>query len=361
MTTETIPADVSDTDATAAAELQKEEQAQAEQERLEREEAELDTHMSDRDRKMAEVKEARALEMAENVAAAAEINGPHTNGPANEIDDDEVVNVAPVLPDDDRWKMNDQGQRVRSLMVNGQPVELSEDDYERHLQKDLAGDAKLRHAAEWEARLREQEAELSQRQNSRQEQGGNLPGEPDDERAALLELATTYQDQLLEGDTEEAAASLVDAMLAVKGRSDPTLTPDELAEQTSQRVMERMNQQEIEKDVQTGWDAFQNDYPKIAESETLTAAADVHRARLIEKHPDWLFSKVIAEAGRLTTEEFGLNPPATTDEDRLARKAKLTPMPRAQQTRTHVQEKAPVKDLSPAATVERMKAGRAGG
>jgi len=252
------------------------------------------------------------------------------------------------------WDLNDQGQLVKKLKVNGRVVELTEKQYDEQLAKDLAGDEKLRRANEKERQL---EQELERRDRGLREQH-QPPSGADDEafEAALSE----YHEAVYAGDTDKAKEKLRE--IARAGRQSSTPNIDDLRSSISRQVRDDIEQEQQEKDVQKGWSAFQEEYSEIASHEKRLAYADIHLKEVQAEHPEYSPADMFMEAGRRTAEELGLAKKKTAGDDtareRLNRKQHLSSVPRSNSARAPVEERPKV-DNSPEGKIARMRAARA--
>jgi hypothetical protein len=184
VTDETIQTDVpaateAQTDATAAIETPAVEEAV--------------NHASRREQRMAQVAEKRKAERDDGMKAAAQMANPELSDeeydaqlaaanqrPAEDGADPVDGNLGPegsetaADPDVDAENGEagtdqpaaEEQPKTRKLKVNGQILEMTEEEYERQLSKDLAGDLKLREAAQRDQQLRDREAELQRREQA---------------------------------------------------------------------------------------------------------------------------------------------------------------------------------------------------
>lgn len=264
------------------------------------------------------------------------------------------------------WQTRADGVRVKTLMVNGQPREVTEEQYDRLAQKELAGDQKLRLAAEFERKLAERHRQLEAREQQLNQRTVQPPvqGVANDE---LEKMVVQHSELLLEGDTDAANALMVKIISAGRGNAT-TPSLDEIAEQAATRVERRQAHNAHSQSVQSGWIEFQQSYADVLADEDAIAFADIQIKRIESRNPGMAPRDVILEAGRITRERLklgggtqqALQTSGTGKEvraEREERKANLRPIPKGNSTR-NVPVKAPAVDYSPAAKIERMRTGR---
>lgn len=339
---------------------------------------ELNDPASKRERKMAELAEKRREERERERKAAALMNDPDLTEEeydsrlksiqegADEPGEDEgedppetddqpaAEQPKPAEPDERGWLTREDGTRVKRLVVNGRQVEMTEEQYDRQVQKALAGDERLRQAAEYEQRLRQREQQLNQQaQQSRQQPPSGASSVDFDK--ALAE----YHDALLEGDTDAARQKLGEVFQA--GRQSSTPNIEDLVSTVATRVAQTQAQERHRESVQSAWDKFQTEYSDIANDDGLIAYADTQIKRLRAENPNGDPEFIMLEAGRLTREKLGLGKPTQQPSDdraaRMERKANLKPIPKASGARAPSKAEPKV-DMSPAAKIARMRASR---
>jgi hypothetical protein len=368
MTDETIQQDVSDAGQKGQAAETTSSTAEGQAEHR----APLTDPVSVRERKMADLAQKRIEERERERKAAALMNDPDLSedeydarikaAAAPDEDEDDEADPKPepaaqkpkaTEPDARGWRTRDDGVRIKTLKVNGQTVEMTEDEYDRQLQKEIAGDQKLRLAAEREQQLARREQEIARRM---QEVSQPPKGAAQDVERALSE----YHDALLDGDTDAAKAKLLDVINA--GRQSSTPNIDDIVSQVATRVEHTQAAKRHKESVEEGWSTFKRDYSDIVADEGLLAYADTQVKRLRQEKPELSPAQVILEAGRITREKLGLGkvpaPPSADRADRMERKANLKPIQRASGARAPSAEKPKV-DMSPAAKIARLRAGRA--
>lgn len=257
-------------------------------------------------------------------------------------------------PDERGWYTRDDGTRVKRLVVNGRQVEMTEEQYDRQVQKALAGDERLRQAAERERQLALREQQLNQQSQQSRQQPPSGASSADFDKA-LAE----YHDALLEGDTDAARQKLGEVFQA--GRQSSTPNIEDLVSTVATRVAQTQAQERHRESVLSAWDKFQTEYADIADDDGLLAYADTQIKRLRAENPDRKPEVLFMEAGRLTRERLGLSKPQPQQSgdraERKERKANLKPIPKASGARAPSKAEPKV-DMSPQAKIARMRAGR---
>lgn len=338
---------------------------------------------SARERKMAEVAEKRIAEREEARKAAALMDNPDLTeeefdaqqvaSPEGEATQEDVSSDAledgdgpetPVAEDlgtdvpekqdavPAGWDRRDDGVLVKRLKVNGEIKELTQDEYDRQLSKELAGDQKLRIAAEMEQRLRQREEELARREQQFQ-QPPQQDAVPDIDSALDEFVGAIY-----EGDSDAAKAKM--KAIIEQGRQSSTPNMDQLVSTAATQVQATIAEERRKQDQIDGWNAFESEYGDIAGSDRLMAYADVVLKEVQAEKPEASISELYMETGKRTREQLGLNkqPVPRADANRENRKANLKPVPKAGST-VDKPKPTPQVDMSAAAKIARMRQSRA--
>lgn len=334
--------------------------------------AAAESQLSRRDQKMKDIAEKRKAERDAGTKAAALMADP-------ELSDDEydAKLAARNEPDSQHAESTEQEEatpaengeaghppaaeehssKTRKLKVNGQLVELSEADYERHLSKDLAGDQKLRQAAEAERSIRQREQDLERREAALRQ-----PPKPPGSDAPDVDAAIDgYVEAIYSGDADAAKQKLKLALAAGRQTSTPNI--EELVKQAVTRDQQSRDIQRRNENAQEGWQAFSSEYAEIATDDVKIAAADVHLKKVLAENPELSPKDAILEAGKRTRAMFSpprdvSNPTAKhTDASRIDRKAQLTRVPKSGTPAARAE--APQIDMSTKAKIQRARAARA--
>jgi len=259
------------------------------------------------------------------------------------------------------WHENESGQTVRSLSVNGRMVEVTQEQYERFAQKDMAGDEKLNRAAAVEKVLTQREKTISERERVFEANSQPPAGAGDESLDSMID---EFQEAITEGDLDVARDKMRD--LIKSGRQEPTLDMETVVAQATTRMERNAEQKVAADDVTDGYEEFQRQYSDVFDDDDALAFADIQMKNLKRDKPEMPFSERALEAGRITRDRLGLqgggNNLPTGDADQLrterqARKATLSPIQGTGKAHK-VAEKAK-RDLSPSANIARMRAGRA--
>lgn len=198
----------------------------------------------------------------------------------------------------DKLVLEDGKVKVR-LKVDGKVQLLELDSLTQDAQKYLAGDARLREAAEAKRRndqtlqqLQAQEAQLKQRQQQPPATAGADDKELDDEAAEFANLVLT-------GTKEEVAAA---TKKILKKAARPTAAPvDEDA--IVRKTRAQLAQEAYDASLVRGFDRFQKEFKDVFEDDDLRAAADARTDRISNEHPDWAPEQVILEAAKQIREK----------------------------------------------------------
>lgn len=207
---------------------------------------------------------------------------------------------------DDKAAREDSGEQdeedLVAIVVDGEERQVPRDKvYEqgiRALQKESAADKrlaeateKMRAATEYENRVKQQvEAQL--RNQKREENDGEPLSKKQDEE--IRAKARRIIDKILDGNEDEAAAALAEAMSG-RGDSTPSFDKNTLAQEVTQKVQRDL-------DAQAGIAALKERYAHIANDTQLWNMADRETIRISQEHPDWKPSRVILEAAKTVDE-----------------------------------------------------------
>lgn len=345
--------------------------------------------VSRREAKMAALRESRKAEQVEGQREAWLMNNPESteedyqallakeSPPEGEPADEGTV-TAPVSAAEDGtpapadppatnhgWETVN-GVRYKTLMVNGQPKQISEEQYDRMIQKELAGDDKLRRAAQVEQDLNRRQQLLDERERNLQ----SIQPPNTDAGEALRTAIAKHTELLLEGDVDAANEKMVE--IVNLGRASSTPNIDVIADQAATRAVTRVERKAAQdahnSSINDGWETLKRDYSDVVGDEDFLAFADIQVKKLGEANPDWTPKQVIVEAGRVTREKLKLSGTATPGAvtttttsnitgERKQRKSSIRPLPTVSGKRQEL--KAPAqKDMSPQAKIDRMRAGR---
>lgn len=339
---------------------------------------------SKRERKLAEIAEKRREEIKVEREGAAEIDGPFSeqvsppeavstdnedNDPIGEEEDPGDEQLSATAAQDqpatqtNGWSVGEDGTRTKTLMVNGEAKQISEEQYDRMLQKDLAGDQKLRMASELENTLAKR-AEYLEEKERQLAQVASQP--PEGAGEDLKKVISDYQDALLDGDTDVAAERMAQIVSMGRGSSTPNI--DVIVSQATTQMREQDRQERYQTSVNKGWQEFQGQYQDVLADPDAMAFADIQIKKLRNADPSKLPEDILLEAGQITRDRLRLSggdeAPADNGEpvvditaERKARKANLKPIPKAGGSKNKRTE-VPKVDMSPEAKIARMRQAR---
>jgi hypothetical protein len=236
------------------------------------------------------------------------------------------------------------GKAMMVLKVDGQTRELPLETARATLQKSGAAEARLQQASELkrsldarDQQLRTREAALTAREKQVPTSQASAASAANLDDASLDSEAKGLVKSLM-SDSEEVAAGKLAAVLK-KVRAPAVAQPaaidvNAVAERAATVAEQRITARETNKDLVSGFQSFETDYPEIAADPNLYRYADGLTNTIATEHPEWAPSKVMAEAGKQTREWVdslsGKKPaPATGQQpnNRQVRKDNLRPMP----------------------------------
>jgi hypothetical protein len=221
----------------------------------------------------------------------------------NEVTEEENEENREENPDSvvlrNEGEVNSQdGEDLVTIIVDGEEQQVARDKvYEqgiRTLQKESAADKRLaeasqkfRDAQDYEARVRKQVEEQLRTQQRQDNEGQPLSKKQD---ADVKAKARQIIDKILDGNEEEAADALAEAMTG-RQESTPGFDEQHLVQEAAKKVQRNL-------DRQTGVQQFQERYAHIVNDPNLYEMADQETIKLAKENPDWMPSKVILEAGK---------------------------------------------------------------
>lgn len=319
----------------------------------------------ERDRRMAEI--ARQVEEAagivrEEVPAALEPVAP--------------VVAAPVKTEADRltelgYYNNAKGELVTKININGTEREVLASQVKLHLQKDLAGDAKLKNAADREQRLQQQEEQLRLRENQLKQTLTTQPKPPVLGVEEARKQAKAVLEKLWEGDTDTAANNLAELLQ----RGNTTVDTAKIVAEAEQRTLSTIEKREQAKQA-ASWEASAQEgnrhlaekHPEIYRDQRLFDLVNQETERMVARQrsgdPDFaeLTPKdIIVKAADAVQSWMGRDKPPPVDPPAAVRpdaKRTLRPVPKTL-GKVAAREAKPVIDMSPTAVIARMRQSRA--
>lgn len=292
------------------------------------------------------------------------------NEPANEGNDDLPADLQndPLA----EYIVMDGDAAMFRTKVDGQDRLIPLETAKATLQKHVAADVRLQQAAaerkELEAReevIRQNEASLNARLNSPPPVVTTDVSDQDLKNEAQAVVKTLFT-----GSEDEAVESLTSLLTNTRQAPGPQVDTSEVVNQAvAQAKAELIADREREalvvkqKDINTGFEDFSNDYPEIVGDINLFRYADGMTDTIEAEHPDWAPSQIMAEAGVRTRawiadlkgEAAPAPTPAPTN-DRHNRKRNLKPMPTARSAVQQREQEAPPE--TPASILAGMRGAR---
>jgi hypothetical protein len=241
------------------------------------------------------------------------------------------------------------GKRMVKVKVDGEEIDVPEDEVIRSYQKDSAASkrleaaaAKMREVEERERALNEREAQLS-RQTQAQPDSTEPPPSTDD-------AAQQFLDAMYEGEGDKAKEAL--KKLLPQGRQETTQQVDVNA------IVPTVAQQvraQIERD--NALEKFSKDYEDIVSDPYLASVADNFLKAELDANKDKTYGEALEEAGKQTRDWLKkLTPtPSTTRSEILAKKEQIDTVPTTNATSGGIGEQ---KEESASETITAMRKAR---
>jgi hypothetical protein len=262
----------------------------------------------------------------------------------------------------------DKNKAMFRTKVDGEDRLIPLETARATLQKHVAADIRLQQAAKERKELEAREEAIRQNEAALQAKLSSPPSVEADVSDQDLQLeARAVVNTLFTGSEDEAVESLTSLLAKTRQAKGPQVDSNELVNQAVARAKaELLAEREREalaakqKDINSGFEKFSEDYPEIVGDVNLFRYADGMTDTIVAEHPDWAPSQVMAEAGvrtRAWIASLKGEPPAeAAPNDRHNRKRNLTPMP---QSRSAVQERqAPEPVETPQSILEQMRGAR---
>lgn len=197
--------------------------------------------------------------------------------------------------------------------VNGEDRLVPLADAKRQVQIGLSAEIRMQNAAQAEKvlddraqRLSAGEAALQARMNVASRQ----PAVPAPSQAGLSDEdleseATEIFNTAFSGTEEDAAKKLAKTLVKIRDARPPTqptqpVDTNAIAREAASIATGTLSAQSRKKDVHTGYQKFQTDYPDIMADPHLFKMADGMTDTLEKQNPDWDMTQVMDEAGKRT-------------------------------------------------------------
>lgn len=291
----------------------------------------------------------------------------------DEPTDDE--RTAPISVDSLGIYLNQKGQAVMMLKIEGREREMTVEQVKAVAQKNLAADQRLQQASESQRQLSDRENKLREREKALDAREAKLKSSesqppkqpPAMDAAAAKKKAEAFLDKLYNGEDGEAVEMVADLFM----RPQATLSEEDLSE----HIAAVLNKRETE-NFQKQWDEsakegnriFRDEYPELAGDPEAKAAVNGLTADMLRRRdagdPDFsnLMPKDIiiraAKAVQKMTKREVDDQDGEPITSREALKEQLKPIPSRSSAKPTVKAEPEV-DLSPAAVIQRMRSSRA--
>lgn len=265
---------------------------------------------------------------------------------------------------------NSAGQLVTKLKVNGLEREVSAEQLRAYVQKDIAADIRLQQAADRDRRLQAREAEIERRAKQLEQSLTQERKTPEEK----MQAAKAVLSKLYDGDEDEAAKSLVELLESGRQQNVPTFDESKITSLVSRQVQNELTVKERQrraeewsKSTEQGIKALRENemYKPIATDPNLWNLVDAKTEEYLNKmqgnDPEFT-NKMPAELIEMAAKDVmdwysakaNVGKPSA---QRQERKQTISRTPQARAT-AHQQPKEPEIDMSPAAVIARMRAGR---
>lgn len=224
--------------------------------------------------------------------------------------------------DETTVKVEDQ---LVELKVNGRQVWKSKQEVEdaggiAAIQKRLAAEDIMAQAAREKQELAQQKAELERLKRAWDQEKTKVV-EPKKE-TNVRDMARSIVERIFSGDEEEAENAIADILSAQQPQPAISLDPQTVAQEAARQARWGI-------DLETAQERFETDFADIAGNPDLRNMADQKTVEIMAQNPDWLPSKVIAEAGKQVREFVkSINPAADPLAARDLEKKKLDLAPK---------------------------------
>jgi hypothetical protein len=203
------------------------------------------------------------------------------------------------------------GQPMFRTKVDGEIRMIPLEDARRELQIGVAAASRMnevsaarRHLDDRERRLIAGETALEARIRAMQQNPPAPAAAPQVSDDNLLEEAQEIFETAFSGTEEEAARKLAKTLGKIKASvatpAQPTIDANGIARQAANIAMSTIRNDEREKDVQEGYQAFKSNYPDVMNDPMLYRMADDMTDDIANENPMWPISQVMDEAGRRT-------------------------------------------------------------
>lgn len=240
------------------------------------------------------------------------------------------------------------GKPMFRTIVDGKESLIPLDRARAQLQKHLAADIRLQHAAERQKQLDAREQSIRNVEATLKTRTQPSATAPADD-AAIDAQAVELVRSLVSEPEDKAAVKLAKTLKAI--RQAPAPDSETIVAQAADRAVRTIAERDNQRALNTGLQQFTKDYPDIAGDPDLFNLADRKTNAIAEEHPEWSPGEVMLEAGKQTREWLkslsapvkapGAAPKGEQPNNRQQRKQNLVPMPQSHTARPAATEEAP--------------------
>ena len=207
----------------------------------------------------------------------------------------------------------DQGQPMFQAKVNGQIQLIPLADARRQIQIGTAAEVRMQQAAARETNITQRESDLGARElafanrvtSTAPTARSELPPAGDVSEEDLLDEAREIFNTAFSGTEEDAARKLARTLSKLRAPAPAQVQRvDERAivSKAAKAAVDAIQNVDHKKDVQSGYQKFQEDYPEIMGDLQLYKMADGMTDEIANENPNWKISRVMQEAGKRTRE-----------------------------------------------------------
>jgi hypothetical protein len=310
--------------------------------------------LSARDQKMKDVVDKRQQELANNDGEPVVEREFQQVGAEPKPEEDNLIAAAPQSPSP--VYLNDEGEYVTKIKVNGVEIERPFSQVVATAQKQESGDIKLQRANEREHKLNEYEQLLRSEEARILAQRTSPPSNEQDAGIERSEQLQVVMEHLLDGQTKEAA-DILDKLMS--GRQEPTFDVNDITrrakEETIQALREENRKHDYSISLSNGIKWLEEQHPDVISDTNLYSIIDGQTDVISRREPNLTPEEVIKKATETVLSLRGIETPANS---RDANKSQLKSQPKSRAGLRHSPPQKPVLDTSPAAVIARQKAQR---
>ncbi len=268
------------------------------------------------------------------------------------LHDESPPEAPPALPQDLEgdpladYVVMHEGKPMFKVRVDGQDMMMPLDRARQQIQKHEAAEVRLQNAAALQRQLDERAQALEENEaafNAKIAEQTTPPPvdvEIDDDDTLLAE-AKDVLTTMFQGNEDDAAQKLTTLLKQTRTPAQPqapVIDPKAIVKEATAAAVQEISDADKQRDLQTGYAQFKNDFPDIIGDQNLYVMADRMTDEIQAEHPDWLPSQLMQESGKRTRDwvakmkgNTSQEPPIDTDTNttRQERKEDLVPIPTA--------------------------------